>query len=319
MSALVDQLRADLAEHLAAGRTRVAILGLTPEGLAIACATRDLGGEPSLFDPDADPGSHPQLLAWTELAGQAPEVVVIASDRRKERLLRAAAAELDGISPLAHVVLDGLAHQELRDPVYEELEEPALVASYATGHPDTRAHLYDCLRWAASHGRSGAIVELGAFKGGTSVWLAEAARRLDLRDTPVIAFDSWDGFPPRRSLLDLYTHPRCMFCDLEAVRRYTEPYGIELMPGDIFQTAPARLADEPILLAFVDTDNYSGACAALEVIAGNLVPGGAIVLDHFHTTAEYVYTVGERIAATEALEGADLLHLHGTGVFINVA
>jgi predicted O-methyltransferase YrrM len=318
MSALGDQLQADLAEHIAAGHTRVAILGLTPEGLAIAGATRDLGGEPLLFDPDAEPGSHPQLLAWTELAGCTPQVVVIASDPGKERLLRAAAAELDGISPLADVVLAGLAHQELRDPVCEELEEPALVTSYATGHAHTRRHLYDCLHSAASHGRTGAVVELGAFKGGTSVWLAEAVHRLGLRNTRVIVFDSWEGFPPRRSLLDMYTHPRCVFSDLEAVRRYTEPYGIELVPGDIFETAPARLRDEPILLAFVDTDNYSGARAALEVIAGNLVPGGAIVLDHFHTTGEYVYTVGERIAATEALHGADLLHLHGTGVFINV-
>jgi hypothetical protein len=37
------------------------------------------------------------------------------------------------------------------------------------------------------------------------------------------------------------------------------------------------------------------------------------------TTPDYVYTVGERIAATEALQEAALLHLHGTGVFVNVA
>ena len=151
------------------------------------------------------------------------------------------------------------------------------------------------------------------------MWLAEAVRRLDLRGTPVIAFDAWDGFPPRRSLLDLYEHSRCVFRDLEAVRRYTEPYGIELVPGDIFETAPARLASELILLAFVDTDNYSGARAALTTIIPNLVPGGAIILDHFVTTRDYVYTVGERIAATEALQDAELLHLHGTGVFVNVA
>jgi len=160
------------------------------------------------------------------------------------------------------VVLGGLGHQDARDPVFDELEAPALVTSYATGHPYTRAHLYDCLRSAAAHGRSGAVVELGAFKGGTAVWLAKAVGRLGLRDTPVIAFDAWDGFPPRRSLLDLYEHPRCVFRDLDGIRRATEPYGIELVPGDIFETAPARLPREPVLLAFVDTDNYSGARAA---------------------------------------------------------
>jgi O-methyltransferase len=134
----------------------------------------------------------------------------------------------------------------------------------------------------------------------------------------VIGFDAWDGFPPRRSLLDLYEHPRCVFRDLEAVRAYTEPYGIELVAGDIFETAPRRLNDQPVLLAFVDTDNYSGTRAALKPIVANLVPGGAIVFDHYFTTPDYVYTVGERIAANEAISDAGLLHLSGTGVFINV-
>ncbi len=319
MTILADQLLVQVAEHVAAGRTRVAILGLTPDGLAVASTTTGLGGEAMLFDPGVPAGQFPGLLPWSELATIGLDVVVIASDRGKERLLRAAADMLDSAVRLPHVVLGGLGHQDAHDPLFEELEAPALVPSYATGHPHTRAHLYDCLRAAAAHGRSGAIVELGAFKGGTSVWLAKAALRLGLRDAPVIAFDSWDGFPPRRSLLDLYEHPRCVFRDLEAVRRYTEPYDIELVPGDIFETAPVRLAREPILLAFVDTDNYSGARAALAAIIPNLVPGGAIVLDHFFTTNEYVYTVGERIAAIEALEDAALLHLQGTGVFVRLA
>jgi len=167
-------------------------------------------------------------------------------------------------------------------------------------------------------GRRGAVVELGAFKGGTSVWLAKATAGLGLSDCPVIAFDAWDGFPPRRSLLDLYEHPRCVFRDLEAVRAYTMPYGIELVVGDIRETVPRRLVKDPVLLAFIDTDNYSGTQAALEPILTNLVTGGAIVFDHYYTTADYPYTVGERIAAEQVLGDAGLLHLHGTGVFVNL-
>lgn len=318
MTTFADELLPEVAKHLATGSTQVAVLGLTPESLALAAGIAGLGGRATLFDPDASDTHHPSVVPWGDLGAFSPEVVVIAADRDKERLLRAAADLLDDMSPLPQVVLGGLAHQDLHDRVFEELEAPALVPSYATGHPHTRMHLYDCLRSAATHGRSGAVVELGAFKGGTSVWLAEAVRRLGVQDAPVIAFDAWDGFPPRRSLLDLYEHPRCVFRDLEAVRRYTEPYGIELVPGDIFETAPARLARQPILLAFVDTDNYSGSRAALAAIVPNLVPGGAIVLDHFVTTGEYVYTVGERIAASEAVRDAGLLHLSGTGVFVNV-
>lgn len=316
MSSLIDNLKAQAARQLAAGYTNAAIIGLTAEGLTLMEHVRSLGGCVGLFDPDAT-ATHPDLKPWDGLLPFAPGLVIIASDENKERLLGAAAEALDTLRPLPRVVLGGLAHQELADSTLETLEAPALVPSYASGHPHTRWHLYDCLRAAARNGRSGAIVELGAFKGGTSAWLARAARELGLEDTPVIAFDSWDGFPPRASLLDLYEHPRCVFRDLEDVRAYTDPYGIELVAGDIAQTAPPRLATEPVLLAFIDTDNYTATRAALPIILANLVVGGAIVLDHYWTTADYVYTIGERLAAQEVLRDSPLLQIHGTGVFIN--
>lgn len=321
MSVFRDALLEDLAECLATGPRRTAILGLTPAALDAAAAVRRLAGKDALlgiFDPDA-PVDRTGLTPWSQLATASPDIVVIADDAGKEHLLIAAADALDDLDPLPRVVLAGLAHQDRPgNALLERLEAPALVPSYATGHPHTRAHLFDCLLVAAARGRRGAIVELGAFKGGTSVWLAKAARALGLHETPVIAFDAWDGFPPRRSLLDLYEHPRCVFRDLDAVRAYTEPYGIELVVGDIQETAPRRLAVEPVLLAFVDTDNFTGTRAALETIVPNLVTGGAVVLDHFHTTADYAYTVGERLAAHAALADRGLLHLHGTGVFVNV-
>ncbi len=315
MSDLLDDLKAQTARKLAAGHTTVAIIGLTAEALTLAAHLKNLGARAAMFDPDP-PATHPALQAWVELAAFEPSLVVVASDRHKERLLLAAAQTLDSQDPLPQVVLAGLAHQEMADKTLEMLEAPALVPSYATGHPHTRRHLYDCLRAAAINGHGGAIIELGAFKGGTSVWLARAARDLGLKETPVIAFDAWDGFPPRSSLLDLYEHPRCVFRDLDAVRAYTAPYGIELVAGDITETAPSRLADQPVLLAFVDTDNYTATRAALPVILKNLVIGGTILLDHYWTTAEYGYTIGERLAAQEILADSGLLHLHGTGAFI---
>ena len=319
MSEFIEQLTADAAAAIGEQASKVAIVGLGGEALTVANTLEALGAEVSIFDPRLEETQHPRLSPWAELAPSRPDLVVIALDREKQELLRATAGVLDAQDPLPQVVLAGLEHQEVPDPLFEELEAPALVPSYATGHPHTRAHLYDCLKAAAGAGCEGAVVELGAFKGGTSVWLARAIRSLGMKNTKVIAFDSWDGFPPRRSLLDLYEHPRCIFRDLEAVRAYTAPYGIELVPGDIAETAPRRLADEPIVLAFIDTDNYSGARAALDPIRQNLVIGGAIIFDHYFTTQDYAYTIGERIAGSEALSNAGLLHLHGTGVFLKIA
>ncbi len=109
-----------------------------------------------------------------------------------------------------------------------------------------------------------------------------------------------------------------MFDDLPSVRAYLEPLGVELIEGDIFETASRRLNGVPVLLAFVDTDNYSAARAALEIILPNLVQGGSIVFDHFWTEQQYVYTVGERMAAQDVLQRAGLLQIHGTGVFVNL-
>jgi hypothetical protein len=64
----------------------------------------------------------------------------------------------------------------------------------------------------------------------------------------------------------MYDHPDCVFTDLEAVPRYVAGRAIEIVEGDIVQTA-ARLATEDVVLAFIDTDNYSSARAALHVVA----------------------------------------------------
>lgn len=318
MSGIAEELIMEATAALAEGRTKVAVIGLGPEALEVMAALRIIGGDVAIYDPrETVTGDH-RLAPWSQLGSTEPNLVVIARDAEKEELLRAAADVLDANDPLPQVILAGIGQQGRSDPIFEELEAPAMVPSYATGNPYTRAHLYECLRAAAANGLQGAVVELGAFKGGTSVWLARAVAALGMEGSRVIAFDAWDGFPPRRSILDLYEHPRCVFRDLDAVRAYTEPHGIELVVGDIAETAPERLAAEPIVVAFVDTDNYSGARAALETILPNLRPGGAIVFDHYYTTSEYAYTIGERIAAGEALAGSGLLNLTGTGVFVKV-
>lgn len=131
---------------------------------------------------------------------------------------------------------------------------------------------------------------------------------------PVIGFDTFGGFPSRRSPLDMYEHPGCVFTDLAAVRRYLDGRDIEIVPGDIAATC-RRLGGEDLVLTFIDTDNHTPAKAALEVVRGRTVPGGAIVFDHFTGTSRFRYTLGERIAGRVLLDDARYFHLHGTGVF----
>ena len=131
---------------------------------------------------------------------------------------------------------------------------------------------------------------------------------------PVIGFDTFDGFPARRSLLDMYDHPDCVFKNLDAVKRYLDGQNVEIIPGDIVETCH-RLDLEDLVLSFIDTDNYTPANAALEVARRRTVVGGAIVFDHFTGTNRFRYTLGERMAASDLLNDARFFNLHGTGVF----
>ena len=299
-------------------RRRTVLVGYTPAAITVRAAVSHLGLESrivGILDPNLPDGQHPDVRAWSSVSAAGADLVVICDDAGKEELLRAFLdlsenAETD-------VVMAGIAHIDYRDPLYTELDAPAMVPSYATGYAYTRVHLFQYLKAAATAGLNGAVVELGAFKGGTTAWLAKVVHRLAL-NAHVIGFDSWAGFPRRGSILDLYAHPRCVFGDLSAVRAYLEPMGVELVVGDITETAPRRLKSVPILLAFVDTDNYSGARRALETIVPNLVSGGAVILDHYWTTPEYLYTIGERMAAQDVLGPAGLLQVHGTGVFVKL-
>jgi hypothetical protein len=76
-----------------------------------------------------------------------------------------------------------------------------------------------------------------------------------------------------------------------------------------------RLASVQIVLAFVDTDNFSSAHAVLDVIQDRVVKGGAIVFDHFTGRNRHLYTLGERIAAKRLLDDSRYFHLHDSGVF----
>lgn len=310
------KLREDLEHELFNGACRVGILGLTDvalrllDGLAISGLIEAVAG---IFTATAKelPTALRVLVAPMEhLRDASPDVLVVASDEDKQDLLLAALPFIQGTPK---VIVAGYGHLNFRDRVYDEERAQLLVPSLANGYPLSLPHLYQCLVNAARLGLRGVVAEFGIFKGGTTMFLARVIERLGV-DWPVIGFDSFTGFPPRRSPLDMYDHPDCVFTDLEAVRSYLDGHNVEVVAGDIVETA-ARLAREDLVLSFVDTDNYSAARAALAVVKERTVVSGAIVFDHFTGVDRFRYTIGERIAGLPLLDDARYFHLHGTGVF----
>jgi O-methyltransferase len=249
-----------------------------------------------------------------DLERDAPSIVVIASDADKEEFLEQATPHL---APTTRVVLAGYGHFAFRDPEFDAMVRGTLVPSLANGYPHSLTHLYQCLWNAARLKLEGVVAEFGMFKGGTTMLLSRFIEHLG-RAWKVIGFDSFAGFPPRRSVLDMYNHPGCVFSDEASVRQYLAPRNVEIVAGDIVMTA-SRLQSEDVILAFVDTDNYTPAVAVLDVIQERVIVGGAIVFDHFSGRDRFRYTLGERLAAKRLLSDRRYFNLHDTGVFIRQA
>jgi len=246
------------------------------------------------------------------LTSYSVEAVVLAVDAEKEYFLRLIA---EHAPHCPRVIIAGYRQFEFRDRVYSDalraLDEPSL----ANGYPNSRIHLFECLRNAARRQLDGVVVEFGMFRGGTTQFLCEAIERLGQR-WPVIGLDSFNGFPPREHMFDLYDHPDLYDISFDDVARRFEGRNVEIVSGDVRKTASEALDGRPVLVAFVDTDNYTSGSAAIRAVRDQVVAGGAIVLDHYTGVDRFVRTIGERMAAQDLLaDDPRFFNLHGTGVF----
>lgn len=289
---------------------RVAIVGWTEAAFEIAAMPAFQTGAAKMegFFALQAAGS---IRSLDEIQALAPDVVVVAQDAGKEALLEAVAAR---VSPATKLLVSGYAHFKFADKAYDRARRNAYIPSFANGYPHCLVHIYQCLKNAHRRGLHGVVAEFGMFKGGTTMLISRFIEELGA-SWKVYGFDTFDGFPPRRSALDIYNHPDCVFTDAEVVRAVFKERNVEIVAGDVVETA-SRLATEDLVLSFVDTDNYTSARAIIEVIAERTQPGGVIIFDHWAGTNMFVDTIGERIAAKALAADPRYFNLHGTGVFL---
>lgn len=306
----------DLEHELLSGGGPVGVIGLTHIALQLLASLAPsglLGAIEAIYTSDPTQiGSFLSVPVRTisDLSNSNLTVIVIAADEEKEDLLQSALPYMNGAPK---IIVSGYGHLQFRDPVFLEVLSRLYVPSFANGYPNSLIHIYQCLKNAARLGLQGTVAEFGMFKGGTTMFMSQIIERSGF-DWPVIGFDSFSGFPERKSPLDMYNHPGCIFSDLPVIRRYFEGRNVEIVPGEITETCH-RLADENLVLTFIDTDNYTPASHALKIVRDRTVVGGAIVFDHFAGTDRFRYTLGERMAASVLLDDIRYFHLHDTGVF----
>jgi hypothetical protein len=143
----------------------------------------------------------------------------------------------------------------------------------------------------------GAIVECGVFKGAS---LARFAMFRELLASPcskrIIAFDTFGAFPETQFEDDRAFRDRLVQEAgeqsiseeqlMEVLRRKRCDQCIDLVKGDICETVPRYVAENPqlrISLLNLDTDIYEPATVILEHLFPRIAQGGVLLLDDYGT------------------------------------
>lgn len=290
--------------------SRVAITGWSPAAIELAADPAFASGSAELIGIFAAQAGG-RVLPLSDLPAHTPDIVAIAEDAGKEIILEEIALTLPANTK---IVIGGFSHFEFHDDIFDKIRQDLFIPSFANGYRHCLVHIYQCLQNAHRRGIKGCVAEFGMFKGGTTMLISRFIDAIGA-DWKVYGFDTFNGFPNKRSPLDMYAHPDCVFLDVEMVRGVFAGRNVEVVAGDVVDTV-TRLNGEQLVLSFVDTDNFTSAEAIIRVIADRTQIGGAIIFDHWTGHDRHIDTIGERIAAKRLTADPRYFNLHGTGVFL---
>lgn len=198
--------------------------------------------------------------------------------------------------------------------MYEKTKHCSMV--HVSGYYST----YRSMRYLAENGIRGALVECGCFLGGMTAFMALARRHFGL-DCPIIAFDTFCGFPEGStdSMFGIPAGASRFERYREAVERNIQGAcgsldGITLVEGPVEETIP-RTPIDVIALLRLDTDHYDSTIVEISHYYPRLVPNGALIVD------DYGCYDGARRATDEyfaRLPLRPMLHRIDGGVFAGI-
>lgn len=175
---------------------------------------------------------------------------------------------LEPFGPLAATVIAQGRTRLYYDRLYTLYQALAHVARQAG--PETEVHL----------------AEAGVYRGGTSYFIAAAARALGLAAAHLHGFDTFTGHAaadirPGRDRPEVHRAGTFGDTSVEAVRRYLEPLGrVHLHVGRLQETCH-RVGDLTFHFVHLDMDTYEPTRFALEFFARRLAPTGVMVVDDY--------------------------------------
>ena len=164
------------------------------------------------------------------------------------------------------------------DPLY--IESRALMQHRELLTESRLMNLFLILKYGLK-GLEGDIIEFGAYRGGSAVFLANVARGLVL-STTVSALDTFEGMPPSESTLDFHHANDFANVSFQELLEYKEKCGLTnlvFVKGLFEETArPLLEKSKKIILAHIDCDLYEGTRYAIDVTLPHLHPGGGYLV-----------------------------------------
>lgn len=173
--------------------------------------------------------------------------------------------------------------------------------------------------WAVQHTRDvpGELVEMGVFKGHTTLFTAEY---LDFQDWPKrwFLFDTFDGIPddqvdPGWDSINKSIYKGAYSYE-DVVQRFAPFPNIEVIRGRVPEILHERCPDR-ISFLHIDLNNTAAEIAALEFVLDRLSPGAVLILDDYCWASAHAQFQAERKWFAE--RGLHVLPLPtGQGVFV---
>ena len=180
------------------------------------------------------------------------------------------------------------------DPALDPYE--AENAFYLQSHPTRIAKLlahYELYRKIVH--LPGAVIEAGVYKGASLMRFAAFRATLENdHSRPLIGFDAFGSFPRSdvsgeedRDFIDKFENAGGPGISKDALTALFAKKGyanLELHEGDIFDTLPAYLRQNPaakVAFLHLDLDVYEPTAFALQTLVPHMVRGGLIVLDDY--------------------------------------
>lgn len=166
------------------------------------------------------------------------------------------------------------------DPLY--IESKALIQHRPLVTESRLMNLFLILKYGCKK-LDGDIIEFGAYRGGSAIFLANVAKRLGFSGT-IYALDTFEGMPFSESMLNFHHAKDFEHVSFQELLEYKKKCGLTnlvFVKGPFEETAsPLLQKSQKIVLAHIDCDLYESTRCAIDVTLPHLHrAGGYLIFD----------------------------------------